>query len=331
MIGIIIILKVLQVITKYKFKPESIFASILVFVEYKTFHGNPWNIHTEMVDGKEQVCTEGFGAWTIAKFFHYPIIEVPDDVEEIQQISPRAAGIYKKMVAKNNNSNKISPANCVVCCCKFIYETNWASLCLAVILILNIILSLRLITNAIMIKEIEGKSLSCSVIEDNMMDCFEHTSHKYINCSAELQDNSTFNMECFRYYSPSEIDPLGALVRAIFLFISFEKFLQLLFGVVATLYTIRYHKVWAASVLVIGIIMIAFSITSLVFYDHLKTGFIFLSVFQFFILSIDVFLAGLLLVANKGYYKTKKGRLEMYPLWHIGSKVEPKKDEGDCM
>lgn len=298
--GLALLLVTFQIISKYAFQPEGIFSSIIVFVDYKRYNEDKakkekrWS--EKSIEGIEQVFTSDFGAWSIVDFFYYPIIEVPDDEEEVEMMYE-----HKEDYTRGK---------------RFIDKRKLPSICFGLILMLNIILSLRVITNAVVIKELGGRSFSCSKLEeedntDEEYYCFTHSSRSYVNCNALSTGNDTFNMDCFRYYSPSEIDPLGALIRAIFLFITYEKFLQLLFGVVATLYKIRYHKAWGVAVLAIGIVMTIFSILCVIFYDRLETGFIFLSVFQFTILSLDISLAGALLVINCGYYKDKDGRLTL--------------------
>ena len=293
MAGLVIIFKVLQLITKYQFKPESIFASMLIFVDYETFNGDAWKTYFKTVKGKKEIHSPGFGAWTIVKFFHYPIVELEDDREEIDAID-NGGDVANKVRQKLSG---ISESKFM----RWLNFFNWPSLLLGLIIILNLILAIRVITNATLVKRERYVSSSCDQIANEDLDCFLHSvPHTFIDCSA----NSSFvgDMVCYRYYSSNEVDALNAFIRAIFLFITFEKFLQLLFSVMHALYKIRYSKVWGLAVLGIGIVMVFVSILCIVFYDHLDTGLIFISVFQFTILSIDVLLVGILLLLNKGYY-----------------------------
>ena len=290
LIGLVMIFKVLQLISQYQFKPESIFASMLIFVDYNTFNGDAWKTYIKTVKGKKEIHSPGFGAWTIVKFFHYPIVELEDDREEIDAID-----------GGSDTGTKIKYLNCL----------NWPSWLFGMIITLNLTLCIRFITDATLFKTERGHNLNCGSIADENLDCFLYSvPHTFINCSANL--SFTGDMVCHRYYSPNEVDALGTFVRAIFLFITFEKFLQLLFTVMATLYKIRYSKIWALIVLGIGIVMICVSILCYVSYDYFDTGLVFISVFQFTILSIDMFIVGILLLLNKGYYKAGEGKLEKY-------------------
>ena len=283
MAGLILIFRVLQLLSRYQFKPESIFASMLVFVDYGTFNGDAWKTYiVETLEGKKKVCSHGFGAWTIANAFHYPIIELDDDVIEIGNLD------------QGRSSNDATPLstikiiqNAEVKIKKWYHCFNWSSWLLGLMLVLNLILSIRFITNATISETKRSHSLSCESIGEDF-DCFLQPHYSYVDCSA----NSSFvgNLICHRYYAADEVDVLDALIKAIFLFIAFEKFLQLLFTVMATLYKIRLTKVWALVVIVVGIAMICISILCFAFYGSLDTGLLFLSIFQFTTLSIDVLL-----------------------------------------
>ena len=304
MAGLMMIFKVLQLLSKYQFKPESIFASMLVFVEYGVYNGNPWKPYIVVTSNKEEkICSHGFGAWTIANSFHYPIIELEDDIEEIDGLDQE----HNSDTMQISHHKMIQKAQVKID--KWYRRFNLSSWLLGLMLVLILILSIRFITNATITKTERSHTLSCESIDEDF-DCFLQPHYSYINCSA----NSSFvgNMICHRYYSADEVDVLDALIKAIFLFIAFEKFLQLVFTVMATLYKIRFTKIWALIVLAVGVVMICISILCIVFYGSLDTGLLFISIFQFTILSINVFLVGLLLLFNKGYYKVGDHKLGRY-------------------
>ena len=306
MAGLIMIFKVLQLLSKYQFKPESIFASMLVFVEYGTYNGDATKTYIVKTSKKEEkICSHGFGAWTITNSFHYPIIELEDDIEEIDGLNQERSNVT--VTTPLSTQEMIQKAEVKIK--KWYHCFNWSSWLLGLMLVLILILSIRFIANATITKTERSHTLSCESIDEDF-DCFLQPHYSYINCSA----NSSFvgNMICHRYYSADEVDVLDALIKAIFLFIAFEKFLQLVFTVMATLYKIRFTKIWALVVLAVGVVMICISILCTVFYGSLDTGLLFISIFQFTILSINVFLVGLLLLFNKGYYKVGDNQLVRY-------------------
>lgn len=217
--------------------------------------------------------------WVIAKFFYFPT-----DKDDKPDPGQKLTWIQTKL------------------------NINLSSWFITMILFFNTVLAVMYITDAVIVEETYGDK--CSDIGEEF-DCFIHSlSRSYVNCSAN--ESLVADLDCFRIISIRETytkDPLGSLIKAIFLFIATEKFLLLIFNLVKTLINFRHTRIWSWMVLVVGFLMVGTSFTCIVLYyaDH-DTGFAFLSILQFTILSIDVLLSGCLLLLGSPMEVVTKGK-----------------------
>ena len=169
---------------------------------------------------------------------------------------------------------------------------NLSTWCLNIMMAVTFCLSITYIVGALVSNE--EVINSCSELQDKEMNCFEHESYQYVNCSYELLVGE-FN--CFRFNTIGvQTDPISTVIKALFLYIACDKFLTLLFHFASQLFRIRSSRIWGAFIIVTGSILVIISLSSLILYRVLHTAsFDFLSLLQFFIISMDILLAGILL------------------------------------
>ena len=209
---------------------------------------------------------EQYSFWIIANFFYFPI---------------------------DNDDNKNDPEQRELTWIKRILKNHLASFCIRVILILNVILLITYITNNLFIQKYSGTD--CSKLDESY-DCFLIGTREYIDCY-----NSTYigGIDCYRFVNVEimlKIDPLYYLIHSIFLFIATEKILVILFSLMKIFLEIWQSKVWTIVTLLLGLLMIIVSILCIIVSYTQHTGFTFLSVLQFTIISLAVLFAGILLM-----------------------------------
>ena len=215
--------------------------------------------------------------WVIAKFYYFPV-----DKDDVNDPGQKLSWMQRNLKLSESSS------------------------CITILLILNSILPIMFLANKLILQE--HRTEQCSDVTDNY-DCFEHATRGYINCS-----NDTYyigELDCYQFIKIKDanmLDPLGSLIKAIFLFIATEKFLLILFSLVKAMFNFRRSKVWIIMIVIIGLIMTTVSIMSIVlYYVRHNSGFLFLSVLQFTILSLAVLFAGLLLLSGSPMELISKG------------------------
>ena len=203
--------------------------------------------------------------WIIVKYFTFPV---------------RVRGIKFWKNRQNGKRRCIFPL------------FNLSTWCLNTMMAVTFCLSITYIVGALVSNE--EVINSCSKLQDKEMNCFEHKSYQYVNCSTELLVGE-FN--CFRFNTIGvQTDPISTVIKALFLYIACDKFLTLLFNFASQLFRIRSSRIWGAFISVTGSILVIISLSSLILYRVLHTtSFDFLSLLQFFIISMDILLAGILL------------------------------------
>ena len=169
---------------------------------------------------------------------------------------------------------------------------NLSTWCLNTMMAVTFCLSITYIVGALVSNE--EVINSCSELQDKEMNCFEHISYQYVNCSNE---SLVGKFNCFRFNTIGvQNDPISTVIKALFLYIACDKFLTVLFNFASQLFRIRSSRIWGAFITVTGSIFVIISFSSLILYRVLHTtSFDFLSLLQFFIISMDILLAGILL------------------------------------
>ena len=219
--------------------------------------------------------------WVVANFFYFPV-----DKDDINDPTQKLSWLQRNLKLSESSS------------------------CITILLILNSILPIMFMTNQLFLQEHRTEQCSDSKLTvEADYDCFQHSTRDYINCSNET--SYIGEIECYRFIRIKDaglFDPLGSLIRAIFLFIATEKFMVILFSLVKTMFNFRRSKFWIIMIVVIGLIMTIISITCIVlYYLFHESGFLFLSVLQFTILSLATLFVGLLLLSGSPMELISKG------------------------
>ena len=234
--------------------------------------------------------------WIISKYFYFPLDK--DDTNDDGQI-----------LTWCQRNLKISLSTCFI----------------IAMLLCNLSLPILFITDDLFVHGFS--TTSCSDVA-NKYDCFIYETKSYINCSADRTFQGE-KLQCYQFITFAEVfthDFLGSLIRALFLFIAAEKFMSLIFIVVKTQMQFFPSRLWIVCVLILGILMICFSISCIAIYSaYRESGFTFLSVIQFTIFSLDVLFIGVLLLLGnpmKLSVKPIKSGIPLKRIFSTDSSVE---------
>ena len=176
---------------------------------------------------------------------------------------------------------------------------------------------------------IESKTFDTCELAQNQprdFDCYTNNIFKgsFVDCTDTPFSNATIT--CYRFLKlGSSSDPIGAMVQALFLYIACDKFLSILFRLVTALYSLRKTKLWGIIIAVMGALLLMASIMSLAWYLFVNTAANFLQNIQFFIISLDITLAGLLMTVGSPYEKAevpKPAELRLKEVADIDSPVD---------
>ncbi len=205
--------------------------------------------------------------WTIVSYFHFPIYPKRD------------------WGNRNNRPTYYTP------------PLNVASWCLGAIVSVTFCLSMTYIVGQLLTGE--QYVLACSEVQGDGYQCFDHSTSEYINCSSN--DDTYMELDCFRFNQVGvHSDPIGAIITALFLYLACEKFLTVMFKFVKEFFKIHPSRVWGFGVTSFGLFLIALSISCSVVYDKVHSVYFdFQKLLQLFIISVDVFLSGVLLFTVK--------------------------------
>ena len=177
----------------------------------------------------------------------------------------------------------------------YTFPFNWASWCLNGIVTVTFCLSVTYIVGQLMTTE--EYVLACDKVKGDNMNCFDHRTNEYINCSAD--DSITGELDCYRFNQIGvENDPIGTIITALFLYLACEKFLTVMFKFLKELFKLHPSRLWGVGVTGIGVIFLLVCIACSVVYDLVHSVYFdFLKLLQLFIISTDIFLSGVILIS----------------------------------
>jgi hypothetical protein len=213
---------------------------------------------------------EEYCFWVIAKFFYFPI-----DKDNVADEGQKLTWAQRKL------------------------NINVSSWCILLILMCNVLLAIAVLTNDAIVSDYAGDTCNdvFGVIDEDY-DCFSHSTWKFIDCY--MNKTSDIDVICYKFLRTDyfhSADPLGNIIKSVFLYLAAEKFLTLLFNIVKTLMLFYQTKLWSIVVTIMGIAATSISVgTFIIYFVHHNTGLMFFSIFQFSVLSVDIMLAGFLLL-----------------------------------
>ena len=181
-------------------------------------------------------------------------------------------------------------------------STNVASLCIILIISVTFILAFTYAVSRSMVESKTFDSCEQAQNEPRDFDCYTDDTFKgsFVNCTDIMFSDTA--IVCYRFLKlGSSSDPIGAMIQAVFLYIACDKFLSVLFRLVTALYSFRKTKLWGIIITVMGTLMLLASITSLAWFLLVNSSANFLQNIQFFIISLDIMLAGLLMTVGTPY------------------------------
>ena len=180
---------------------------------------------------------------------------------------------------------------------------NLATWCLNGIICVTFCLSITYIVGQLLTGE--QLVLSCDEVRGDGFNCFEHTTNEYINCTDG--DGTRQELDCYRFNQVGvHSDPIGVVITALFLYLACEKFLTIMFKFVKEIFKIHQSRLWGIGVSGFGLFLLTLSIGCSVVYDTVHSVYFdFQKLLQLYIISMDIFLSGLLLLTVR-YYNVKK-------------------------
>ena len=196
---------------------------------------------------------------------------------------------------KNNEHHIPSRKKKIISC-----HNNVASWCIVIIISVTIILSFSFFVSESFTESESADTCAQALTKPNGFDCFD-SRWTFVDCNeANVSDHT--RLTCYRFLTVEDnSDYLRALIQALFIYIACDKFLSVLFRLVTALYSFRKTKLWGIIIVTAGVIMLIISIGSTFVFLLVRNDNNILSNVQFFIISLDIFLAGLLMTVGMPY------------------------------
>ena len=154
-------------------------------------------------------------------------------------------------------------------------------------------------------------------VNSGEMSCFVQPSYSPINCS-EASSLEETNVVCFQFLLTGvSSDPVQALVISLFLYMTCDKLLLVLFRLMKGLVSFKKTVWWAIIVLGAGVALIILEIIQFSVSISLAGNFDLLNMFKYFVLSCDILLAGVLLLIGSPMEKIDKKLSEQNSELHL--------------
>ncbi len=169
---------------------------------------------------------------------------------------------------------------------------------LAIIVSLAFLLSISYFMNANITTQITVRSCPHSSLET---DCFNQTTFEYIDCNDPEIANTTFELlHCFRFLRfGRDSDIIGGVSRAFAFYLATLAFFTTAFHVSNVLINFLPTKLWGVGFIIVSVLMVGAGITVMFTQEAVLLRLDVIQVFQVFMISVFVFLIGLLLLVGK--------------------------------
>ena len=162
-----------------------------------------------------------------------------------------------------------------------------------------ITLTFAMVVSFFVSQTVSGKTsyIKCQdAVNHGELSCFIQPSYDPINCS-EASSLQETDIVCFQFLLTGvSSDPVQALVLALFLYMTCDKLLLVLFRLMKGLVSFKKTVWWAIIVLGAGVALIVLLIIQFAVSISLAGNLDLLDMFKYFVLSCDILLAGVLLL-----------------------------------